>query len=310
MTQAMTIGNAMAVNYTDFGGNAVSLDTNTIRNYITPNANVTDGEVKFFLELCKARRMNPFLKEAYLVKYGDKPASIIVSKDAFMKRADANASYDGMEDGIIVVDKETGDVIERAGTFYLKLREVLVGGWCKVYIKGRAKPVYKAVAFEECSSGQNLWTKQPAVMVNKVAIVRALRDAFPNDFAQCYSAEEMETSDDVDNRMIDDDDRFSVPAEVEMVEPPNGEVVEQAQDIDIEGLRDLYIKGFRALKTVDGGKMSDEHTAALKPINDRIAKGDNEAYGEAIAYMDSEYTRLTQWVRGRSLLVKVKKEKR
>src|SRR5699024_10510741 len=83
-------------------GEAVKLTGNTVKNYlVSGNGNVTDQELVMFMNLCKYQKLNPFLNEAYLVKFGSQPAQIIVSKEAFMKRAESHPSYEGFEAGII-----------------------------------------------------------------------------------------------------------------------------------------------------------------------------------------------------------------
>lgn len=179
-------------------GNAVTLTPSIVQNYIVgTETKITIQEFKFFTELCKARKLNPFLKEAYCIKYGNQPAQIVVGKDAVLKRALRNADYDGMESGVIVQVKETGEVIERKGTFYLKDEENLVGGWAKVYRKNWSHPTYSSVSFDEVaqkkSDGQlnANWSGKGATMVEKVAKVRALRETFIDDLGGMYEAEEM-----------------------------------------------------------------------------------------------------------------------
>ena len=72
--------------YTWEGGQVLS--ATTVKNYIAPGA--TDQEVLYFIELCKAQKLNPFVRDAYLVKYGTQPAQIIVGKDVFLKKAGEN----------------------------------------------------------------------------------------------------------------------------------------------------------------------------------------------------------------------------
>lgn len=179
-------------------GNEVKLTPSIVQNYIVgTEAQITMPEFKFFTELCKARKLNPFLKEAYCIKYGGQPAQIVVGKDAVLKRAIRNADYDGMENGVIVQVKETGEVIERKGTFYLREEENLVGGWAKVYRKNWKYPTYCSVSFEEVAQKKkdgNLnsnWADKGATMVEKVAKVRALRETFIEDLGGMYEAEEM-----------------------------------------------------------------------------------------------------------------------
>lgn len=186
----------LAVVY-EVDGNEVKLTPSIVQNYIVgaDNGKITVPEFKFFTELCKARKLNPFLKEAYCIKYGSNPAQIVVGKDAVLKRAILNPHYDGMESGVIVLT-EKGEVIERNGTFRLST-EKLVGGWARVYRKNWAHPTYCSVSFDEVAqkkSGGQLntqWATKGATMVEKVAKVRALRETFIEDLGGMYEAEEM-----------------------------------------------------------------------------------------------------------------------
>lgn len=177
--------------------NEIVLTPSIVQNYIVGNkARITPVEFKFFTELCKVRKLNPFLNEAYLIKYTEnQPAQLVVGKDAILKRAVLNPQYDGMESGIIVLDQD-GNVIERPGTFKLP-KEQLVGGWAKVYIKNRKYPSYVSVSFDEVaqrkSNGElnSNWDGKGATMVEKVAKVRALREAFVEDLGGMYDADEV-----------------------------------------------------------------------------------------------------------------------
>ncbi|MBQ9013583.1 MAG: recombinase RecT, partial [Bacilli bacterium] len=78
-----------------------------------------EQEILMFIELCKAQKLNPFVRDAYLVKYGSNPAQIFVGKDVFIKRANSDPNFDGMKAGLVVLDKN-GQIVERDGA--LKLR--------------------------------------------------------------------------------------------------------------------------------------------------------------------------------------------
>lgn len=170
-------------------GQDVKLNYNIVRNYLTKgNGQVSDQDLVQFISICKYNQLNPFLNEAYLVKYGNAPASMIVSKEALMKRAEANPEYSGIKGGIIV-QTEKGEIVERTGTFHLK-NEKLVGGWAKVYRKDRDFPTEATVAFYEYDKGQSTWKEKPGTMISKVAKVQALREAFPAQLGAMYTAEE------------------------------------------------------------------------------------------------------------------------
>ena len=185
-------------------GETIKLTPSIVQNYIVgSDSKITLQEFKFFTSLCKARGLNPFLKEAYCIKFGNQPAQIVVGKDAIMKRAIRNQQYDGLESGVIVKVVETGEIIERKGTFYDSETEKLVGGWAKVYRKDWKYPTYCSVSFNEVAQRKNdgelnkNWSGKGATMVEKVAKVRALRETFIDDLGGMYDAEEMGVS--VDN---------------------------------------------------------------------------------------------------------------
>lgn len=177
-------------------GERVKLSPSTVQKFlVNGGGSVTAQEVVMFLNLCKFQHLNPFLREAYLIKFGNSPATIVTGKEVFTKRARRNKDYQGFEAGILV-KTDDGAVERRTGTFRLP-DETLVGGWAKVYIEGYAAPVEAAVSLEEyigrkadgTVNGQ--WQKKPATMIRKVALVQALREAFPEDFQGLYTREEV-----------------------------------------------------------------------------------------------------------------------
>ena len=203
-------------------GEDVTLTPSMVKKFlVSGNANaVTDQEVMMFISLCRYQHLNPFLREAYLVKYGDKnPATIVTGKDTFLKRASRNERYEGKESGIIVKNKD-GKIDYREGTFRDKDEEI-VGGWARIHIRGR-QPEMTTVSFAEyaakTSDGtlNSQWASKPATMIRKVAVVQALREAFPEDFGALYSPEEMG---EVAEAIPEQDAPVEVTAEVKDVKP-------------------------------------------------------------------------------------------
>lgn len=175
----------------EVNGNAVELDADTVRNYLTNgNGKATDQEVAMFINLCKYQGLNPFLREAYLIKYDDKaPASTVVGKDAFTRRAAQIPECKGWSAGVAVVTQKN-EYQEREGTIVLP-GEKLVGGWCTVGREGWQNPFKSTVNLSEYNTGKSMWAKMPATMIRKVAIVQALREAFPDKFQGMYDQSEM-----------------------------------------------------------------------------------------------------------------------
>jgi phage recombination protein Bet len=189
------------ISYESENGATVTLSPQIVRQYlVNGQGNVTDQEVMMFLQLCKYQGLNPFLREAYLIKYGDRnPASIVVGKEVYMKRAERHPEYQGLEAGVIVMTAD-GEIKERPGTFSLKTEQI-VGGWAKVYRQGHSVPAYNTVEFDEYAArkadGQlnNQWSTKPGTMIRKCAVVATLREAFPAEFGGMYSQEEINTID-------------------------------------------------------------------------------------------------------------------
>lgn len=224
----MSNGNKeIAVSY-EVDGEQIKLTPTIVQQYIVgTDAQITLPEFKFFTSLCKARKLNPFLKEAYCIKFGNQPAQIVVGKDAILKRAIRNPNYDGIESGVIVQVKETGEIIERKGTFYIGDQEVIVGGWAKVYRKDWGHPIYCSVSFDEVKQRKkdgnlnSIWQGKGATMVEKVAKVRALRETFVEELGGMYEAEEM---------------GVELPNEPNEPVPPPEEIIPQGDVIDVEGV--------------------------------------------------------------------------
>lgn len=178
------------------GGMEVKLTPDIVRNYLVSGdpKSVTFQELAMFINLCKFQGLNPWLREAYIIKYGSaNPATLVVGKEAFLKRAERHPQYDGFKGGVIVV---SGDSIQyREGMFTVSGEEV-VGGWAEVYRKDRSVPFRAEASIAEYAgrkkdgSLNGQWSSKPATMIRKVALVQALREAFPEDLGGMYIAEE------------------------------------------------------------------------------------------------------------------------
>lgn len=218
-------------------GMEVKLTPTLVRDYMVSGdkSKVTYQEVAMFMNLCKFSGLNPWLKEAYCIKYGNEPATLVVGKEAFQKRAESHPAYDGFEAGIIVQDDETGEIIYRKGTLKLPGEEI-VGGYAEVWRKDKSHSTRTEVSFEEYAgrkkdgSLNSQWSKKPATMIRKVALVQALREAFPTSFGGMYTAEEQGKVED-----------FTMPVEpqtVPQIEPADVEAeVEPNTSDDYEQVR-------------------------------------------------------------------------
>ena len=176
-------------------GQEIVLPDDDIRWVLAKNQNVTNEEMKLFVELCVAHKLNPFTREAYIVKYGNQPASLLIGKDVWLKRAMRNPKYRGHQAGLTFLGTD-GRIHRREGSMVMQ-GERLIGAWAKVYLNGYEVPLYDEVSFDEYAgrkkdgSLNGQWVKMPATMLRKTALVHVLREAFPDEFGGCYDAAEM-----------------------------------------------------------------------------------------------------------------------
>ena len=173
-----------------------TLTSGIVRKYLDPQGKASDEELAYFIAQARVQNLNPFTKEIYFIKYGNQPAQIVVALKAFQKKADAHPQYDGMD----------------SGAFLPQGAEIL-GAWAVVYRKDRTHPTRAEVTFSEYDNSKirkegkinqygkenkpNTWDEKPAVMIHKVALVTALRNAFPNELGGLYEADELREPKDV-----------------------------------------------------------------------------------------------------------------
>lgn len=227
------------VQFKDPDGTEVRITPDDVRNTFCKAA--TDQEIAQFLALCATQHLNPWTKDAYLVKYGSGPASIITSRAAIQKRADSNPDFEGTELGVVVLTAQ-GAIEHRPGEAYYKtLGEQLLGGWARAYRKGR-KPYYSEVPISEYSTGKSGWAKMPGTMITKVAEMHALRGAFPQDFQGMYSSEEMDQAQArpaPDATVEPQPQQQAAPSEADL-----GRLREMATDLAQRGYVESEVKGF------------------------------------------------------------------
>lgn len=175
-------------------GQDMQLTAKEVTDLVCPQA--TPKEVELFLRYCSAHRLDPIgTKDAYLIKYGSQPASMVTGYQVFNRRAKSFKSYRGIKSGVVV---ERGGKVEhkQGSAVYKQLGETLIGGWAEVYVDGWEAPVYNEVALSDYSTGKSNWQKMPGVMIEKVSKANAWRTAYPDEFGGMYTSEEMGQAED------------------------------------------------------------------------------------------------------------------
>ena len=219
----------------EVNGEPVKLSGSIVKQYLVRgNADVTEQELVMFINLCKYQKLNPFLNEAYLVKFKGAPAQIITSKEAFMKRAEANEHYAGFEAGIIV--ERNGEIVDIEGAIKLP-SDKLIGGWARVFRDDRKVPIKVRISLDEFSKGQATWKQMPLNMIRKTAIVNAMREAFPGNLGNMYTEEENDLPGDNTSEEV----RKKANQQIIDVEPiPVKEEPENEPEVMFEQQADLF----------------------------------------------------------------------
>lgn len=236
MNNQMQVQKGVKIIKSDTGAE-FKLSPQIIRQYlVNGNGQITDQECMMFLALCERRRLDPFMKDVYLIKYGTgSPATMVVSKDVILRRATRHHDYNGHEVGVVVMTQD-GELKHLKGAIYRRGIDVLVGAWSKVYRKSWETPIYVEVLFDEYA-GRNSktgelnsqWASKPSTMITKVAESQALRKAFIDELQGMYVEDEMTTSIEQNSKPI--------PKEVIdlHVQQDLPQTVQQAEVIDLNG---------------------------------------------------------------------------
>lgn len=152
---------------------------------------VAPGDLAIFLHECQKTGLDPFQKQIYLIRRGDK-STIQVGIDGLQTIARRTVT-------------KTGEAFGEAPILWCGTDGVWRDIWLPLQAPAAAKAVVKrgngtftAVAlFREFAPMYNgklagLWAKMPAHMIGKVAMAHALRQAFPAEMSGVYTDDEME----------------------------------------------------------------------------------------------------------------------
>jgi phage recombination protein Bet len=187
--------------YTTKDGKEITLTIDDIKRFLVrgnPEA-VTIQELVFFAGVCRARGMDPYAGDCYLIKYGKTDsAAIVTARGYFEARAKAQKDCKGWAAGIIVVTEEgEGPEVYRNGALP-RPGDRLIGGWFKGHSDKWDIPLELEADLQmyikKTREGHvtKFWAlEKQAHMIRKVALVQGLRELWPNEFAGLYAPEEM-----------------------------------------------------------------------------------------------------------------------
>lgn len=154
----------------------------------------SDAEFAIFLEIAARYELDPFAKQIYLAKMGNKPGSpcaVIVSRDGLLAVAHRQPDFRGMV-GDVVREKDNFRVVYEDGKRKVHHewgtaksapdesghpRGKIIGAWAMVHREGKESTFFYA-EMDEYNTGQNVWKDKPSSMILKVPETYALRKAY------------------------------------------------------------------------------------------------------------------------------------
>lgn len=150
-----------------------------IRRTIAPG--LTDDELQVFLHVCDHTGLDPFCKQIYAIKRGDR-MTIQTSIDGLRLIAERTGRYSPGRETHYHYDPN-GALL--GATSYIK----------KMTPDGTWHELSASALLKEYSTKRNLWLTMPHVMIEKCAEARALRRGFPDVMGGLLSEEEMMQAD-------------------------------------------------------------------------------------------------------------------
>lgn len=164
-----------------------SILQNIIEVYLQKtNSKLTTNEMKEFVMLCQAYKLNPLKNEIFAIKYGTK-FSIVVSYQEYLKRADKT----GLLDYVNVEIENDDKGVPTIGYFYGKRKD-------------QSKEMKIKLLFKEWNLGTPIWSTKPFFMFEKCILAVGLRRLFPNEIATMpYIKEEVQGEEVIDSKKIE-----------------------------------------------------------------------------------------------------------
>jgi phage recombination protein Bet len=188
----------------------------------TVAAGCSNDELALFLEVCRGSGLNPFMKQIYAIKRGDK-MTVQTGIDGYRLLAARTGALAGSDDALYDTEESEHPA------------------WASVtvwrFVQSQRVPFTAKARWSEYAALNKdghptaMWAKMPYLMLGKCAEALALRKAFPAELSGVYTAEEMAQADNPPTPYVDSAPAAAVAAAV----------TPQAEDRAMRAMRDKQV---------------------------------------------------------------------
>lgn len=210
----------------------------TIKSTVAKNS--TDEELYMFLSLAGQYGLDPFRKEIWFIKYGNKEPQIFTSRDGMVKIAKQEPDFKQInsfavyeEDDFELEQQITPNGLEITSfkhKFNAKDRGGVIGAYCVIEYHTK-KPLITYVDYNEYKQGgSSTWKKNASAMIRKVAEKECCR--LSAGISGLHIPEEMPKGFGVDD--TEDDLKKANTQKMKMAQPVSDEKSKDSGEEDVE----------------------------------------------------------------------------
>lgn len=146
---------------------------NEVKNFV--GENVPDATFTAFIGLCKYAGLNPFLREAWCVKFGSN-WQIMTGINGYLKFANSHPHYDNYDEPEFEFDERDSKKPTKCTI--------------RVWRKDRTRPVTASLTFDEAKGPGPRWSTHKKEMLEKATLAKALRRSF-SELNNTYTEDEI-----------------------------------------------------------------------------------------------------------------------
>lgn len=298
-------------------GDEMKLTMNMVREYcVSGNKEmVSNQELNYFMQTCKAMRLNPFLKECWLIKYsGTEPAQIIASIHKLRAIAMGHPLCQGWTKGLILWNHKTNEEHRTPG--FVPPGWAVVGAYFKATPKGWSMPYDLEINLKgyikKTKEGNvtKFWQEENwPTMIMKVVESQGLRAVFSDATKGLYVAEEFnqgmpiditpetpQIPQETDDKPVDyaavakdapTDEKTTLPTHPDLEVKPDGSLGDKESEIDSKG--DL-----ESSETKDQGPEEDAEPTTSQDAGSGDTGGSEEPESTLVMCDDKTWEKLKE----------------